>query len=200
MKFFKTLICIMLTLHLAGCKNDRRPSFQRTAADASRKAKHAPNDSTMFVILDKFDKDSVWTTNRETGRKNAFSIAAVNSSRHAYGSLTRRDTYAVMADIRTKSISRLINITELTGLWMFDDHSGNGIRIDSTGTASNVGIMDDITLRSWHIHNGQLVFSHVKNDGTDYEETTTTVSIASLTTERFVFTIGKQLYECYRPQ
>lgn len=192
---------ILLMLLVTACKHvGDQQSLKRTEADAKRKAEASKADSTLFVVLNSYSGDSIWTTNQETRRELSFSITELKKKRKMSGSLTSEEVYALVADLKTKTVYSAINLSELKGLWLLNDGSGNGIRLNEDGAASNIGELDDITLRSWRIKNGQLVFSHIKNDGSDYHEAEETVDITDLSAQKFVFCYHGKQYECSRPQ
>lgn len=171
---------------MVGCKNDVKPSFKRTEADAMRKAKTGPKDSTMFVVVNKVTNDSVWVTDEENNNKLSFSIKEAKANNQCHGSMTANNRLAIMVRPKTKDIRSSVNITELQGLWLLSDKSGNGIRIEESGTASNVGELKDITLRSWRMKNGQLAFALIKNDGSDYKEKEEIATIEMLSPNKMV--------------
>ena len=101
-----------------------------------------------------------------------------------------------MADLKNKTVNRSVNITELVGLWFFSDGSGNGVRIDEDGAVSNVGEIDDITLRSWCMQNGRMKMTYVLSDGSDYEEKEDEVTIIALSADKFIFVFRGNQYTC----
>ncbi len=198
MKFFRLLMLATAVAGLAACNGSGSSAPQRTEADAARKAKADPSDSTLYATLDAVKGDSVYVTNSETGRKLAFSAAQLKKNGKAYGSMVTGDSYALMAKMRTREISSSINVTELQGLWMLSDRSGNGMRLDEDGSASNIGELNGITLRSWRVMNGQLVISCVKSDGSDYEEKEHKVDISFLSESKLSFVYNGSQYDFSR--
>ena len=96
MKFFRLLMLTAAVAGLAACNGSGSSAPQRTEADAARKAKADPNDSTLYVTLDAVKGDSLYVTNSETGRKLALSAAQLIKNGKAYGNLVTGDSYALM--------------------------------------------------------------------------------------------------------
>ena len=186
MRFFKYYTIVFLALLMVGCKNRVSPEFQRTEADAMRTAKTGPKDSTMFVVVNKVTNDSVWVTDEENSNKLSFSIKEAKANKQCHGTVTQNNRLAIMVTPKTNDIRSSVNITELQGLWLLSDKSGNGIRIEDGGTASNVGELQDLTLRSWRMKNGQLAFKLIKNDGSDYKEKEEIAIIETLSPNKLV--------------
>ena len=128
MKLFKLFILSITLLAFASCNNGSTPQIKRTEADAARKAAKKPKDPTLMVVLEKTKGDSIVVTDSETQSKYTLSVSQLLKDKGNHGSLTQQNKYAVMADLNKKTISRLINTTELTGIWLLNDKSGNGIR------------------------------------------------------------------------
>ena len=197
MKFFKLLLLTSFALTFACCNNNSATSVKRTEADAGRKAaKHSNDDSTLTVVLEVVKGDSVVVSNSETQRQYTLSTSKLMQDRECYGSLTQKNNLAVMADLKNKTVNRSVNITELVGLWFFSDGSGNGVRIDEDGAVSNVGEIDDITLRSWCMQNGRMKMTYVLSDGSDYEEKEDEVTIIALSADKFIFVFRGNQYTC----
>ena len=186
MKLFKLFILSITLLAFASCNNGSTPQIKRTEADAARKAAKKPKDPTLMVVLEKTKGDSIVVTDSETQNQYTLSVSQLLKDKGNHGSLTQQNKYAVMADLNKKTISRLINTTELTGIWLLNDKSGNGIRLDEDGSASNIGKIDDITLHSWHIQKGQLKLTYILSDGSNYAEQEEEANIIALSPTQLV--------------
>ena len=196
MKYLKLILMYALVLTLSCCNNTSKTELKRTDADASRKAEKTPNDSTLLVVLESVKGDSAIVVNSETQRKYTLSVSALIRDGKNSGSLTNNNTLAVMADLKKKEIYRSINLTEFVGLWLFSDKSGNGLRFDENGSASNIGQVDDITLRTWRIKNGRLMLSYVQSDGSDYTEKEEKASIVMLSIDQLIILFRGNQYVC----
>ena len=196
MKYLKLILMYALVLTLSCCNNTSKTELKRSDADASRKAEKTPNDSTLLVVLESVKEDSAIVVNSETQRKYTLSVSAIIRDGENSGSLTNNNTLAVMADLKKKEIYRSINLTEFVGLWLFSDKSGNGLRFDENGSASNIGQVDDITLRTWRIKNGRLMLSYVQSDGSDYTEKEEEASIVMLSHDQLIFLFHGNQYAC----
>lgn len=198
MKYIKLFLMSAFVVTLSCCDNSSKTELKRTDADASRKAVKASNDSTLFVVLESVKGDSALVSNNETQRKYTLSVSDLVRDGENHGSLTINNTCAIMADLKKKVVYRSINLTEFAGLWMFSDKSGNGVRFDENGSASNIGQVDDITLRTWRIKNGRLMLSYVASDGSDYAEKEEEASLVMLSCEQLIFLFRGNQYTCYK--
>ena len=196
MKYLKLILMYALVLTLSCCNNAAKTELKRSDADASRKAEKTPNDSTLLVVLESVKGDSAIVVNSETQRKYTLSVSELIRDGGYSGSLTNKNILAVMADLKTKAIYRSINLTEFVGLWLFSDKSGNGLRFDENGSASNIGQVDDITLRTWRIMNGRLMLSYVQSDGSDYTEKEEEASIVMLSIDQLIILFRGNQYIC----
>ena len=196
MKYLKLILMYALVLTLSCCNNTSKTELKRSDADASRKAEKTPNDSTLLVVLESVKGDSAIVVNSETQRKYTLSVSELIRDGGYSGSLTNKNILAVMADLKTKAIYRSINLTEFVGLWLFSDKSGNGLRFDENGSASNIGQVDDITLRTWRIKNGRLMLSYVQSDGSDYTEKEEKASIVMLSIDQLIILFRGNQYIC----
>lgn len=196
MNFSKYFIVPFLLLCLSCGNNGNTPVLKRTEADAARKAPKDPNDSTVVVTLESVKGDSARVVITETQRSCILSLAELKQNGENHGSLTNRNTFAIMADLKNKSITRYVNITEFQGLWLFSDKSGNGVRFDDNGAASNIGEVDDITLRTWRVQNGRIIFAYVLSDGSDYNEKEEEATIVSLSADQLIFLFRGHQYVC----
>ncbi len=198
MKFFRLFVIIPVLVSMVACNKGGTPVVKRTEADAARKAARNPQDSTLIVTLEFVEGDSVGVVNVDTQREFTLSFADLKQNGENHGSLTQDNTLAVMADLKKKSISRYINLTEFLGLWLFSDESGNGVRFDDSGAASNIGAVNDITLRTWRVLNGRLLLSYVPSNGSDYKEKEDEATIVALTSNQLVFTFRGNQYTCFK--
>ena len=186
MKLFKLFILSITLLAFASCNNGSTTQIKRTEADAARKAAPKPKDPTLMVVLESTKGDSIVVTDSETKSQYTLSVSQLMQDKENHGSLTQKNKYAVMADLNKKTISTLINITELTGIWLLNDKSGNGIRLDEDGSACSIGKIDDITFHSWRIEQGQLKLTYILSDGSNYGEQEEAATIVALSSNQFV--------------
>ena len=194
MKLFKLFILSIALSAFASCNNGCTTQIKRTEADAARKAVKKQKDPTLMVVLKSTKGDSVVVTDCETKDMYTLSVSQLMENKENHGSLTQDNKYAVMADFDNKTISTLINITELTGVWLLDDKSGSGIRLDENGSASNIGIIDDITFRSWRMQKGQLMLTYILSDGSNYDEHEEAATIVELSSGKLVFEYRSHRY------
>lgn len=180
-------VLLIVTLGFNACSGCSNSAPQRTEADAARKANPDPKDSTMYVVLDAIKGDSMYVSNMQTQRKLVYSTTLLKKTQQSFGTMKPKENLAIMVELNSKNIKSAINITELQGLWLLSDMSGNGMRLDEDGAASNVGDLNGITLRSWRVMNGKLIISCIKSDGSDYHEKEHKVDIHFLSPSKLTF-------------
>lgn len=155
-------------------------------------------DSTMYVVLDAHTADSLFVTNVETKGHRTFAHKAAVDGGKVYGSLTDGDTLAVVPDFHKRSALSVVNVSELVGLWFYENGGGNGLRLAYDGVACAVGESDGVTLTTWKVKNGAFILYYVKSDGSDYTERSDTSAIRRLDDTHFVFTLRGKSYTCVR--
>ena len=197
MKLTTLFLTTLTATALAACSG-KSGGIQRTEADAARKAKADPADSTLYVKLTSVRGDSLVATDQHSDAEVVLSVIEANQSGRVFGNLISDDTYALTTVAGKHTVQTAINLSQLEGMWLLADKSGNGIRLEADGAASIVGSLADITLRSWRIFNGQLMLSFIKNDGSNYEETEEAVRLVKLSTDALSMSFHNHHFDFYR--
>ncbi len=167
----------------------------RSEADASKKAEVVAEDSTFFATVKLVKENSIMLTDME-GKDMKFGLDKERPNSSFAGSLTQGDTLACMASQQGVLVSA-VNLNELCNLWFFEDGSGNGIRLVKDGAACSVGLAE-FSFRLWKFKNGQLVFTFVPSDGSDYHEQEEEIKIVEMNKKRFVYIFRGDTIQCSR--
>lgn len=165
----------LAAMALAGCS-------PRRSADAAKRKAAARQDSTVYARIEKAGADSICVTLLADSSKLTIGVADALGSRAMAGGLATGDTLAMMLTGDKRSLAAGVNMSQLVGLWLCDDGSGNGLRLAGDGAASTVGT-ERVTLRTWRIENGRLVITYIAPDGTDYKERPARTRIVRLTAD-----------------
>lgn len=155
-------------------------------------------DSTMYVVLDNLTPDSLFVTLVETSGHRTFSHKAAAAGGKVHGSLTVGDTLALVPDFKQRSALSVVNVSELTGLWFYENASGSGLLLGRDGAACAVGETDGATLTTWKVKNGAFILYYVRSDGSDYTERADTSAIRRLDNGHLVFTLRGKAYNCVK--
>ena len=126
-------------------------------------------DSTIMVQLQKVTDDSITFLQIDAKRTRTLGYADARRSNSVHGTLAVGDTLAVVPMFKQKLALSVVNVSELTGLWMFEGNSGTGMRLNADGAACDVG-SSEVTLREWKLRNGHFILVYVPADGSDYKD------------------------------
>lgn len=156
------MIVALTAMVLAGCS-------QKRSNDAARRKAATIKDPTVYARIESTGNDSISVA--LLADSSLITVGVANAAEHKAiaGELTRGDTLAMVLDDGGRSMVAGVNVSQLVGLWLCDDGSGNGLRLAPDGAASSVGT-GKLTLRTWRISNGRLVLTYIMPDGTDYTE------------------------------
>lgn len=117
------------------------------------------------------------------------------------GSITEGNRYALLIDPETHSARKIINLTELSGQWFYDDAGQQrGFTFTTAGALSSIN-PKDVSFKKWKFHNGHIILYYtdvesVVRDSRDYQSDTT--DITTLTAENLDLTFRGQALHCHR--
>lgn len=191
---FFFLVTFALSMHLASCNSCSGGSDIHFIPETP--------DSTMYVRLDAVEGDTIKATLLEDGTSLVFSYANARQANAVHGQLTVGDSLAIMADIKTRSLRSVINVSEMKGLWMIQGTAGDGMRLEPDGRAVSVG-NKNLSLSRWKIKNGMLILSYLDAQTDDennvhFNTIPDTSEIVSLTKDSLHINVNGTLYICVR--
>lgn len=116
------------------------------------------------------------------------------------GSLTEGNRFALLITPETKSARHIVNITELSGQWFFDDDDERGFTFTTAGALSSIN-PKDVSFKKWKIYNGKIILFYtdiesVVRDSRDYQSDTT--EIHALTDNHLELSFRGQRISCHR--
>ncbi len=187
-KYYSIVVLIAIILAVCSCNSNKR-----TKEDAMRKS-NVVRDSTIYVQLNACDSDSVSVYDYRVKCKYRFAYKDARWNGNVSGSLTVGDTLAIVPSFKNKTVRYSVNLSELMGLWFFNNNS-EGIRLTIDGGASSVN-SSKYTMRSWDLYNGKFIFKYIPSDGSTYKEISDTSKIELLNRKNFKFTFMKQPVTC----
>lgn len=186
---FYTLCCTAALLLLASCGGKKKYSIPPVTVEP---------DSTMYVLLTSHTSDSITFVQLDSKRTRTMGYAYAHEQHALIGDLNDGDTLAVMPQFSQKRIVSAVNVSQLVGLWMYENPEGCGIRLNSDGAACNIGPTSHSTLRDWRIRNGKFILTYVKSDGSDYALRNDSSEIKMLTKDKLVYTLHDSVITCSR--
>lgn len=198
MKIIKTYcltVASLLSILLFTSCNNKTENVKRDSKMAQSKAIIEP-DSTILVSIEKIYDDTIKVSTINEQREYKFSVNEAKAEKNIFGSLTEGDTLAITAYRKNYVMTSSINITELTGLWMYGN-AGQGFRLDKNGMVASIN-MENITLKNWIIKNNKLIFTYaISHDPSEkgYEKNEN-IRINILSKERLNITIDGKDYDC----
>lgn len=160
MKYLSYIIVVISLFVFVSCSYTPKKTTQPTYA----KQVLLSCDTTMYVVLDNAEGALLDVTTLETGEAYQLDATKATEAELIRGELIVGDTLAVTFDHNNNVLNSCVNISELVGLWLFDD--GNGVRLNADGSVQTIGDIG-AGARQWCIHNGKFVLSYYLVDGED---------------------------------
>jgi hypothetical protein len=197
-------LCITLLASCTGCSNSNKKKavsgVESPVNPEVEKLDETP-DEAILVKLDKFDMDSMYVSVAESGEKKAFFYREAKTQGLFHGSLKRGDTYSIFPDNSRKTATIVINTTELSGRWFYDQKQHRGIDFNEGGGMSSIN-SDKICFREWKLLNGKMYvyfvdMQQLASDRHQYQ--VEEAQIFFLSADKLAFKFHGQDYECSRP-
>lgn len=116
------------------------------------------------------------------------------------GSVTEGNRYAMVIDPVTHRASHVLNLTELSGQWFYDETNNRGLTFTVAGALSSIN-PDAYCFKKWKFHNGRIILYYVNKDevireSRDYHSDTT--EIEKLTADELMFRFKGETLRCVR--
>lgn len=116
------------------------------------------------------------------------------------GSLTEGNRYALVIDRQEQAITKMVNLTELSGQWFYDTTEGRGFNLTAAGALSSINTQD-FAFKKWKFYNGRIILFYVDaqdvvKNAHDYKSDTT--DIETLSDEQLVLRFRGNTYRCSR--
>lgn len=187
MKFLSSVVATLALLLCVGCNQYQS---KKTSAPAKLSEVILSADTTMYVVLESSTSNTIDVTLLETGEPLQLNYSSEeDDATPIRGELNDGDTLAITIDSRTSTLVNCVNISELVGLWMFEDLENVGLKLNTDGTAQPIGDVP-VSVHSWFIHNGKLVLTYIPADGSDYTPKADTTGVLTLDGEQLEISMG----------
>lgn len=157
-------------------------------------------DTSLCGTLNAVTHDSLQFTSEFGGESFSCTYDAAQAQQQILGSLTEGNRYAVLIDPRQKAALKLLNLTELSGQWFFDDAPESGLNFTAAGALSSIN-NHDVCFKKWKHYNGQIIIFYTGieesvSDSRQYKADTT--EITSLTADALTFRFRGESRSCHR--
>lgn len=157
-------------------------------------------DEAEYVRLDKVTDDSLFVFSITKKRNETFAYRNAKDNGHIHGTLKEGDVYSVFPERKTKTVSIVINVTQLKGRWVYDKEEFRAIDFNDRGGMSSINT-GDICFREWKLLNGKLYIYYVDvqtvaDDRHKYE--VDEAHILLFENDRLVLLFKGQTYECLK--
>lgn len=192
-----SIACTLLLLASSCSKQRGTRSVEEIAADL----KIVQPDTSVYGTLRSHSADSLTLATEYDTDPIRCTYDEARARDAILGSITEGNRYALLIDPETHSARKLINLTELSGQWFYDDaDQQRGFTITTAGALSSIN-PKDVSFRKWKFHNGHIILYYVDTesvvrDSRDYLSDTT--DIQSLTDDHLDLTFRGQSLHCYR--
>lgn len=165
----KIVFCFVTLLTFFSCKNH---NVDITAFEEEP-------DSTLYTVINECSDSLLQLSCLGDGKNITCDYRQALKAEKLVGTLTIGDTLAVMIEDSTDIVRSAVNISNLVGKWVIDDDPDrNGLEMTTDNIAVTIGRTADVALKTWKIHNGELIISYVLSDGSDYDYHADTSSVS----------------------
>lgn len=157
-------------------------------------------DTSLYGTLNAVTPDSLLFTAEYGNEPISCTYDAARDQQHILGSLTEGNRYAIVYDPRQRAALKLLNLTELSGQWFYDDDPTSGLTFTAAGALSSIN-PHDVSFRKWKHYNGRIILFYtglqdVVKDQRQYKADTT--EVVSLSADALTFRFRGQSRSCHR--
>jgi len=201
------IITIMVTSFLlAGCtscsdgKKKDRGTSEAPINPMVEKLDETP-DSAFLVQVVKYTDYSIYVVTRRTIRSKAYAYRDAQDAGKLKGTLKKGDWYSLFPDTRNRQVITMINTTELSGKWEYNQSEHRGMSFNERGGMSSINT-SDICFREWKLLNGLLYVYYVdlqQKAGDRHQYEVEEANIAELSADKLTLQFHGTTYHCRRP-
>lgn len=157
-------------------------------------------DTSLYGTLKAVTHDSLEFISEIDNDRFTCTYDAARDQNNILGSLTEGNRYALVIDPREKAAIKLLNLTELSGQWFYDNNPESGLNFTAAGALSSIN-NQDVNFRRWKYYNGQIIIFYtnieeVTQDTRQYKADTT--EILSLNADALSFRFLNETRTCHR--
>ena len=158
-------------------------------------------DSTLYGICTEETTMNELQMLTDSGDTLTIGIASARNHNKLMGGIGVGDRMAVLTNSEKTDATMVVNLSVLVGQWVMpnpmDGSSEMGIYIKDGGIAESIN-MGTLLYQSWRLHNGQLEIVSMRDDGGNFEETTS-YQLLFLTNDSLAIKDTEGTYEYKRP-
>lgn len=158
-------------------------------------------DSAFLARLVDYTDDSVYVTSRYSSRRMAYAYADAKAVGKVQGTLEKGNWFSLFPDNRQKLVLAMINTTELSGKWEYDQKQHRGLSFNERGGMSSIN-PDKVCFREWKLLNGLLYIYYVdmqQKAGDRHQYRVEEANIANLSKDCVTLQVMGRTFECTRP-
>lgn len=157
-------------------------------------------DTSLYGTLNAVTPDSLLFTAEYGNETIGCTYDAARDQQRILGSLTEGNRYAIVIDPRQHAALKLLNLTELSGQWFYDDDPTSGLTFTAAGALSSIN-PHDVSFRKWKHYNGRIILFYTGLQDavkapSQYKADTT--EIVSLSADALTFRFRGQSRSCHR--
>ena len=157
-------------------------------------------DTSIYARLVEFDNDSLLFISENGVERITCAYHEASTNGQIFGSLTEGNLFSIQLSPGTHDARHLVNLSQLSGQWFYDDENGRGFELNIDGHLSPIN-NGELSFRKWKIYNGHLIFYYTDEQTVARSESTflnDTTDILELPPEDLVFNLLGETYHCQR--
>lgn len=191
------LIGCTLSLFLCSCKGQKGA---RSVEEITSSIHIVQPDTSLYGTLKAVTEDSLSFAAEYDNAPFSCTYNTAMDEGHIFGSLTKGHRYALLVDPSCQDARHLLNITELSGRWFYDEAPESGLSFTAAGALSSINT-HDVSFRKWKYYNGHIILYYINiedvvKDSRNYKSDTT--AILSLSADALTFRFRGETHSCHR--
>lgn len=186
-----------LSLFLCSCNGQKRG---RSVEEITSSIHIEQADTSVCCTLNAVTPDSLQFISEFSSEPFSCTYDAAQAQNNILGSLTEGNRYAVLINPQQKAAINVMNLTELSGQWFFDEEPESGLNFTAAGALSSIN-NHDVCFKKWKHYNGKIIIFYTGieetvKDPRQYKADTT--EITSLTADALTFRFRGESRSCHR--
>ena len=194
---FAKLIECTLFLLVCSCSGQKGA---RSIEEIAKEIVIAQPDTSLYATLKGYKADSLLFQVERTDAETAVDCRDALQQGEFLGGVCEGNKYAIVLTPDTRQARRVVNLTELSGQWFYDESENRGFTFTTAGALSSIN-PDKFSFKKWKLHNGRLILYYINIDevvrnSRDYH--TDTTEIDRLSADELVFRFRDETLHCVR--
>lgn len=158
-------------------------------------------DSAFLARLVEIKDDSIRVISQNSGKRLAYACKDAQAAGKVKGTLEKGNIFSIYPDNKSRQVIAMINTTELSGKWIYDQKQRRGFSFNERGGMSSINA-EKICFREWKLLNGLLYLYYVEmqqSADNRHKYGVDEANIASLSKERLTLQFKDMTLRCSRP-